>query len=534
MSPGPVESLFFQPTTGVEVGNIVRKLKVSSPGWDGISSKVVKAAYNSFLNPLVHVLNLSLSQGLVPEELKTARLIPIFKSGTKSLISNYRPISILPCFSKILEKLVYTRIVHFITRHNLLHPSQFGFREHRNTSLALIQTIDYIAQSFQANHTAIGVFIDFRKAFDCVSHQVLCRKIHRYGIRGLPLQWITDYLSDRYQFTMYNDHSSQKTHISCGVPQGSILGPLLFLLHINDLPHASNILSCCLYADDANFFTRHHNIDTLTTTLNNEMKKIMRWTSANKLTINTEKTHYLIFTLKFTIYRLLLCISLNNAALEEKDHTKFLGVIIDNRLKYKDHLHYLKPKVAKTIGIINKVEYKLPQPTLHNLYYTFIYPHLTYGIEIWGSCPASYSDPLYKLQKKALRIITHSHPHAHSRELFIHLKVLPLQDIYLQAVMIFMFKITNHLYPHDLFQNMFHLTHERHPYQTRHASNMYYIPPFVRTNTVKRTIRSRGPYIWNLLHDSLPITTSSISIFKAHLRSLLCQSPLTIRFFSTQ
>ena len=525
----PSESLFFQAASHNEISNTIKSLKISSPGWGGISAKVVRESFHSFLPPLVHVLNLSLQQAIVPRELKIAKVTPIFKNGSDSTLSNYRPISILPVLSKVLEHLVHTRITKFLDRHSLLNSSQFGFRSNRNTTMALITTIDYLTQAFQSKKTSIGLFIDFRKAFDCVDHEITMTKLEKYGIRGIPLRWIADYLSDRKQYVVFDGHPSDMLNLKCGVPQGSILGPLLFLLYVNDLPSVT-CLSSCLYADDANFFVSGHNIEDLADIMNAEITKILNWSNSNKLTINTEKTHFLIFSLKKQPITLSKTITLNNIPLQRKEATKFLGVYIDCKLTFKDHLTYIKPKIAKSIGILNKVKHKLATKTLITLYYTLICPYLTYGIEVWGSTFTSLTLPIFKLQKRALRTITNSHHRTHSLPLFTHTKILTLNDLYIKSIMLFMYKINHNIFPTELFRNMFTLNSNIHRHSTRIANN--YVTPYVRTEVSKRSIRSRGVFCWNSFHSSLQSETASISIFKKHLINKLSTQPLILTIFS--
>ena len=237
-----------------EVIKIIKQLNTGSCGWDDISASVVKTTFQSFIEPLTHILNISITKGVFPNEMKIARVIPLFKSGDSMVFSNYRPVSVLPVFSKILERLMYNRFLSFIQKHHILYLYQFGFRVDHSPNLAMLFLIDKLSTALDDGEYVLGLFLDFSKAFDTVNHDILFAKLEHYGIRGVALDILRSYLSDRHQFVVYNDVKSDNQKITCGVPQGSILGPLLFLLYINDLAYVSTKLFSLLFADDSNMF----------------------------------------------------------------------------------------------------------------------------------------------------------------------------------------------------------------------------------------------------------------------------------------
>ena len=262
-------SFYINPTTETEIISLIKLLKNGSSGYDSISATAVKNTATAFITPLTHIMNLSLSSAIFPEELKIARVIPLFKSGYAMLFCNYRPVSVLPLFSKILERLMYNRLISFINKHNLLFNFQFGFREGHSTNLALIYLVDKISNSLDMGEYVLGLFLDFTKAFDTVNHDIFLQKLEHLGIRGISLNWFKSYLSNRSQYVDYSGISSELQYIRCGVPQGSILGPLLFLLYINDLSRVSSLLFSMLFADDSNMFLSGKNPDVLINTMNN-------------------------------------------------------------------------------------------------------------------------------------------------------------------------------------------------------------------------------------------------------------------------
>ena len=284
-----VHSMVLEPVLEEEIFNVVFALKESSAGWDSISTCVVKNVYNNIKVPLCHIINLSFLTGVFPLELKVARVIPLFKAGETTQFSNYRPVSVLPAISKIFEKLLYIRILSFIKKHNILYLFQFGFRDLHSPNLALILLVDKISRALEEGDYVLGLFLDFSKAFDTVNHSIMFKKLEYYGIRGIPLNLLKSYLSNRFQYVEYNGVHSKKAEIVCGVPQGSILGPLLFLLYINDLANASSIIFSVLFADDSNLFLTGKNPNELIKIMNKEISHVVDWLRINKLSINLKK-----------------------------------------------------------------------------------------------------------------------------------------------------------------------------------------------------------------------------------------------------
>ena len=267
-----------------------------SPGYDEINFNIVRKCFGQLNKPLMYLFSMSLENGIFPDSLKLAKVTPLFKNGNAEDINNYRPISVLPCFSKILERIMYNRLYKYLTKEKILYSKQFGFQKGHSTDHAILKLTDQIYESFENNQYTLGVFIDLSKAFDTVDHSILIQKLELHGIKGLNLAWFKNYLTNRKQCIKIDENTeTDKERIQCGVPQGSILGPLLFLLYVNDLPNSSNSLDPIMFADDTNLFFKHENIHTLFSTVNKELNNINEWSKANKLSLNVKKTKYSLF-----------------------------------------------------------------------------------------------------------------------------------------------------------------------------------------------------------------------------------------------
>ena len=513
---GITNSIFLRPVNETEVVTILKEFKSSSPGWDSISPKIVKQTYTCFLEPLVHICNISILHGVFPNELKIAKVLPLYKGGDPKLLVNYRPVSVLPVFSKLLERLMYERITEFINENDVLYNLQFGFRKNHSTTIALTLLQDKISKSLFDGEYVLGVFLDFSKAFDTVNHDILLRKLYAYGIRGVAHEWLKSYLSCRTQYVVFNGIESTKRTVTCGVPQGSILGPLLFLLYINDMACISNILYPMLFADDTNVFLSGRNANQLIRIMNGELLNIVDWLDSNKLSLNISKTHFILFRSQGMRKPLINDdLIIKNESINQDHKTKFLGVIVDEKLTWFEHIQYIKCKIAKGIGIICKARQVLNSKTLCTLYYCFVYPYLNYCVEVWGDTFKTYLQALVKLQKRVLRIISYSKWNASVDHLYNYYSIMQLKKIFFYKVALLMFRVKTSSAP-SVFRELFIENRNVHDYFTRQHDNFHV--PNAKRNYMQRTISYRGVIVWNHITSKHITYDRSLLSFKFALR----------------
>lgn len=506
--------------TPSEIEEEIDKLNPSkSTGPFSIPTKLLKTLKTLLSGPLAYLFNCSFQTGVVPDNLKLARVIPTFKKGAREVISNYRPISLLSVFHKILERLMYIRLIDFLEKYELLFDCQFGFRTNHSTSHAILLITDKIQKAIESKHYSCGLFLDLSKAFDTVDHSILLEKLNNYGVRGIVLEWFKSYLSNRVQYVSIGNVASDKVSVSCGVPQGSVLGPLLFLLYINDFHNSAPDLDFHLFADDSNLFLSHKSLQGLEAKLNEQLKSVHEWLCCNKLSLNIDKSNFVIFHPPQKKLNYVINLKINNQSLESKDNIKYLGVVMDRHLNWKAHIHELTKKISKGIGILSKLRHFVPTQILCQVYYSIVFPFLTYGVQIWGNTYKSNTLPLVTLQKKAVRIITFSDFHAHTSPIFKALNLLKFYDIVFTYTASFMYQYSKDDLP-DNFNEFFVPVNTRHQYSTRLASKASYVLSYARTNYGKFNISFCGPKVWNSIDESLK-SSLTVHSFKRKLKSHL-------------
>ena len=409
MPKNNMNSIFMSECTANEISKIISELE------NGKSSdfpiKIIKKSSHVLSPVLACHYNHLMKVGKFPDELKTGKITPIYKKDNEELLENYRPISTLPIFGKIFEKIIYCRLYGFFVSQMLLHDKQFGFRKNHSTSHALNHSVHHINQSLQKGEHVLGIFIDLSKAFDTIDHKILLSKLYTYGIRGSTHSLIKSYLSDRTQYVSVLNENSDRLEIEYGVPQGSCLGPLLFLIYINDLCNTTNLCMFVLFADDTNIFVKAKFKTEVYNLANKILKKVEQYMFLNKLHINMSKCCYLHFqpcSAKSQVEQVEddnLEVTINNTVIKKVSQTKFLGVVIDDKLSWDAHIQKLTKKLASSSGIINQIKDNVPSELHKNLYHTLFESHLAYGLTVWGGVSNNKLLPLFRAQKKCIRIL---------------------------------------------------------------------------------------------------------------------------------
>ena len=513
--------MYLEDVTPEEIIQISRTLKQShSSGYDQINPALTGLSIPR-ITQILAALNCSFCSGIFPDDLKNAKVIPLHKSDSKENIANYRPISVLPYFSKYFEKTIYNRTISFLGKHSIIKNNQFGFRQKHSTymPIALLQT--KISHRLDQGQFTTGVYLDLAKTFDTINHDILVEKLHHYGIRGKCFSWFESYLKNRSQMVSYANQISSLAAVNLGGPPGSILGPLLFLIYINDLSNSSDHLEYLLFADNTHVFLSGNNITELFSTMNTELEKLAEWFRANLLSLNTKKAVYMFSHKARKKFVMDDCnIYISNSVMSRGESCRFLGVIIDQHLSFKQHIQYLAAKISKNIGIIYRIRRYINIKSVITLYYSFIYPYLNYCNLIWACNYSTCLKPLLNLQKKFLRVALCLPYNSHTDYAFVNLNILKIHQINNFHLAILMYKVDHHMLPR-LFDSLFSKISSLHTYSVRSSNN--YRSAFAKSVTGSRSIVCMGSKIYSTVPRSIT-NLSNLYAFKKALKHFIINS----------
>ena len=498
----PDVSFLVPAITSAQVSAIMMKISShKATGIDGISARLLRIGMPAIAPCIARLINLSMSTGKFPTRWKTAKVTPLFKGGALSDPSNYRPISVLPVLSKIIERHMYNSLYAFLTEQNLIYSRQSGFRKHHSTETALIKIVDELFFNLDRNKVSGLVLVDYAKAFDMVDHELLLKKLEVYGVKNQELNWCQSYLSDRKQVVCLDGNKSSEAFMRHGVPQGSILGPLFFILFINDLPlHVSGTID--LYADDTTISASAdvNNIPSLQSSLKTSFGEIQQWAMANKLPLNESKTKVLTVTGKRLAPRIqqdaLVILGTSQKALANVDCVSLLGLNIDSTLSFNAHADKVCKKLASRIAILRKIRTYLPLPQRIQYYNSIISPVMSYVSAIWSNCDKELLYRVFKLQKRAARVILYAERMAPSVELFNRLKWIPFYEKCKIDKASIMFKRIHGALPSYLNEHI-PINNSRHSRTTRYSNFNVLCPRYNRETEGGRTFLVTGTKIWN-------------------------------------
>ena len=470
--PRNEKSLFMTPITPMEVDRLIINLpNKTSSGYDDISNILLKELRHLIKHPLAELFNRSISEGIFPDAMKLSDTVPLYKSKERTLTTNYRPVSLLITLSKLLEKTVHSRVYEFLEHTQQLYASQYGFRKKHSCETAIAELVAEIVKNMEEKKYTLGVFLDLSKAFDTLSHEVLLKKLERYGIRGCPLMWFESYLRNRQLRVKCNTlnglHYSDYYEVDYGTPQGSCLGPLLFLIFNNDLHRHLTLLRCILFADDTTLFKGHKNIRYLKWCVENEMTEVEDWFKANGLTLNLSKTECVLFgatnqLCKETIQE----IKLGELLVKVKDKIKFLGMWLDKELKFLYHTSQLVLKLKRNQHLLRLSQNTLNEHSKRLIYCAYIQSHIQYGLVVWGPlCNKENLEKIRRLQENNAKLVNKS-------KVLQDLKLLTIDQLIVQELCKLGKRFLDNSLPGPIMRNMTtDTTNEslikKHPYGTR-------------------------------------------------------------------
>lgn len=455
------------PTNEREVQNVIKNLKnTNSSGLDEIKTKVIKICSKHLLTSLTKIINKSFSDGSFPDVLKTSKVLPFFKNGSRKDKNNYRPISLLSVLSKIFEVIFKIRLMIYLKENSILCNEQYGFRPNSNTQIALYDLITEI-QSEKKNEKTAAVFIDLQKAFDSVNHLILLTKLKEIGFSEEPMNWIRSYLFNRTQIVNINGIQSEEQKIKLGVPQGSILGPILFLLFINDLKDVGLRGKMFLSADDIAMVYHDQSYIGLEAAINQDLEIMSCYMKNSRLALNVSKTQYMIFN---TPSNMLLKIEYDNFELQRADNFKYLGITLDVKLKFKNHIDLLKSKLSSVAGVFWRISNCIRESTKRMLYYAFFSSLLEYGIEFYGTSAIGKTAELQVIQNRAIKNLFNLDRLTSTVAIHKDFKILKVKDMFQLKLMKLVHSVDNKLFHSN---TKIILNNQIHQHNTRHAGDIH-------------------------------------------------------------
>ena len=532
------DSMYFAPCSVDEIQSVIGDLDNSKAS--DISIRILKICA-PIISPYLNIFfNKFIDIGIFPDILKIGEITPIFKKGNSELMKNYRPVSTLPCFGKIFEKIIYSRLYNFFTSKGIIYENQYGFRRHHSTSHAVNYSVNKIISNIEKKSHVLGIFIDLSKAFDTICHVKLQYKLENYGIRGTPLKLLKSYITNRKQLTKFNGTKSDTKSVLFGVPQGSVLGPLLFIIYINDIVKSSTLGHFVMFADDTNIFVVGKTANEAYQKANKLLNDLHLYMLSNQLHINFEKCVYMHFRPRLNNSERKSCarnrivgsdpqLFINGLKIKKTDKARYLGIIIDENLNWNMHIEYLQQKLNSCIITIKRIKKFIPKEHYLKLYFTLFVSHLTYGITAWGSSSCSKLTSIFSIQKRCIRLLfgkelnfdhaeyyktcARTRPHGkqflnknyeleHTKPLFANHKLLTVHNLYIFFVFNEIFKIQKYHCPIPLSDLLFKNCDDTR----QNRNNFLAIPKYIKKSSQVQFLFN-GIKVWNKYNQKVLCTS---------------------------
>ncbi len=517
----------FYRCTSQEVASIINKMSERKVGgFDEIPAKLLKIISWEISPILARFINEALCTGKYPDSLKIAKIIPIFKKGSREEATCYRPISLLSVINKIFERIIYHRLNEHFRTNDLFYEKQYGFRSGRSTMHALSEVVQYIREAGDCQENVCSVFVDLSKAFDTVNHELLIGKMEAYGISSTALNLIKDYLTNRKQCVQLGRHCSELAQVYCGVPQGSVLGPLLFIIYVNDIDRAiTNSGKVITFADDTAILFKHKDLGVLKRDVEKQLEYLKIWFEINKLTLNAIKTNYMLTTTKAVNIQDKgnFAVKIDNEEIQRVSSFRYLGVHVDDQLNWREQIAFVRKKIKTNVTMLYKIGHLVDIKHRKMLYSAFILPHINYCLPIWGIGYISHYSKLITAQNAAVRSLALTKTWGTSLGFLYHkLSLLSFEKLIYYNVGICIWRIKHSQAPEYLCKLLTPVENVHH-HATRRAESGAMYTEHVNTRRSLFAISQSWARIWDKIDPDVR-KLEHISDFKTKCKAFLLES----------